>query len=167
MYTIETVKCDITTLEVDAIVNAANSSLLGGGGVDGAIHRAAGPDLLKECRTLGGAKTGEVKVTKAYNLPSKYVFHAVGPIWNGGKEKEEEGLKSCYENALNLCLKENVRSIAFSSISCGIYGFPYERACEISFNTIKNNIVKINSLEKVIFCCFEDKIYNAYQKLIC
>ena len=158
--------CDITKLEVNAIVNAANTSLLGGGGVDGAIHRAAGAQLLEECRTLGGAKTGEAKITGAYRLPSQYVIHAVGPIWRGGTNNEHKLLKSAYLNSLKLALAKGLKTIAFPNISTGVYGFPKEEAAKVVKDAIEefldNNDGK---LEKIIFCIYDEENYMIYRKV--
>lgn len=151
---LEVIVADITTLGVDAIVNAANSSLLGGGGVDGAIHRAAGPDLLAECRKLGGCETGGAKITRGYRLPAKYVIHAVGPVWNGGSHGEDALLASCYSTAIGLCRDNNLTSIAFPAISTGVYRFPADRAAGIAVNTTAKALVSAPSLTRVIFCCF-------------
>ena len=159
-------KGDITKLKVDAIVNAANKSLLGGGGVDGAIHRAAGPQLLEECKTLGGAETGEAKITKGYNLPAKFVIHTVGPVWNGGKYDEDNLLKSCYENSLKLAVENGIETIAFPSISTGVYRFPIERASEIAVKTVKNFVEKNSLLKEVIFCVFSDRDYKVYESVL-
>ncbi len=158
---IEVMKTDITGLEVDAIVNAANTSLLGGGGVDGAIHRAAGPQLLAECRTLNGCKTGEAKITKGYNLKAKYVIHTVGPIWNKGKSKEEIKLRNCYRNSLALAAEYNLKSIAFPAISTGVYKFPYELATKIAVEEVKEYL-KEHPHFRIIFACFDQHIYQAY-----
>ncbi len=160
-HQIEILKTDITGLEVDAIVNAANKSLLGGGGVDGAIHRAAGPDLLEECKTLNGCKTGEAKITKGYNLKAKYVIHTVGPIWNNGKSKEELKLRNCYKNSLALATEYNLKSIAFPAISTGVYKFPYELATKIAVEEV-SEFLKNHTDTKVIFACFDQHIYEAY-----
>src|SRR5690242_4549214 len=151
---IELIRGDITTLSVDAIVNAANSTLLGGGGVDGAIHRAAGPELLAECRTLGGCETGDAKITRGYRLPAKHVIHAVGPVWNGGGQGEDELLASCYARAIELCRANHLASIAFPAISTGIYRFPADRAADIAANTTVEALASAPSLIRVIFCCF-------------
>ena len=162
---VEILKADITTLKVDAIVNAANSSLLGGGGVDGAIHRAAGPGLVQECRLLGGCKTGQAKITRGYNLPARHVIHTVGPVWNGGGQGEPELLASCYRSSLSLAAQNNVKTIAFPAISCGIYGYPVEQACEIATKEIIKFLSNNDSIEKVIFTCFGQDIYQAYVEI--
>jgi len=154
-------KGDITDQEVDAIVNAANTSLLGGGGVDGAIHRAAGPQLLKECRTLGGCPTGEAKMTKGYNLPAKHVIHTVGPIWHGGAEQEDELLASCYRNSFKLARECKFATIAFPSISTGVYSFPVDRAARIALREIAREL-KANPSLRVIVVCFDEHTYQMY-----
>jgi O-acetyl-ADP-ribose deacetylase len=154
---------DITKLQVDAIVNAANTSLLGGGGVDGAIHRAAGPELLAECRTLGGCPTGEARITAGYRLPAKYVIHTVGPIWGGEDRGEQELLASCYRNSLALATKHQVRNIAFPAISCGIYGYPIPDACQIALRETMAYLDTNELPESVTFVCFGREIYDAYQ----
>lgn len=166
MGKIEIIKGDITELRVDAIVNAANKTLLGGGGVDGAIHRAAGRELFEECKTLNGCETGQSKITKGYNLPSKFIIHTVGPVWRGGKNNEEELLKSCYLTSLNLAIKNNIKTIAYPAISCGIYGFPIDKAAKIAFETVKDFISQNDRIEKIIFIDINDKVINEYKKLV-
>jgi O-acetyl-ADP-ribose deacetylase (regulator of RNase III) len=160
------VKTDITTLGVEAIVNAANSSLLGGGGVDGAIHRAAGPELLDECRLLGGCKTGQAKLTKGYRLPAKYVIHAVGPVWNGGDNGERELLASCYRSCFQIAREHELRSLAFPAISCGVYRFPIDLAVEIAMRETVAELSGNDAIEKVIFACFGDEVYVSYQRAL-
>src|SRR6267142_3375731 len=157
---------DITALAVDAIVNAANSSLLGGGGVDGAIHRAAGPGLLDECRKLSGCKTGEAKVTRGYALPARWVIHTVGPVWRGGSHEEDELLASCYRACFKLAAAVGARSIAFPAISTGIYSFPKQRAAQIAVSQVVAALAKNAELAQVIFCCFDDETYRIYSELI-
>lgn len=160
---LKVVQGDITTFEVDAIVNAANTSLLGGGGVDGSIHRAAGPDLLAECQTLGGCPTGQAKITKGYNLSAKHVIHAVGPIWRGGSKGESKLLASCYNTSLKLALEHKLQTIAFPAISCGIYGFPISQAATIAVKETANFLELNESIKEVYLVCFDSNIYEAYQ----
>lgn len=163
---IEVIEDDITTLKVDAIVNAANSLLLGGGGVDGAIHRAAGPELLAECKTLDGCEAGHAKITRGYNLPSRHVIHTVGPVWHGGKHGEDEQLASCYRSCLELAAEHNLRSIAFPAISTGAYGFPFERATRIAIEQTTAFLKNSQIPEKVIFCCFASGDAEIYRKIL-
>jgi len=156
-------KGDITQLRVDAIVNAANSSLLGGGGVDHAIHKAAGPLLLEECKTLGGCATGFAKMTAAYNLPAKYIIHAVGPIWRGGSKGESKLLASCYASSLKIAQENHIKTIAFPAISCGIYGYPVSQAAIIAVKEVANFLEVHPEMEEVFFVCFDETSYNAYQ----
>ena len=161
---IRIIQGDITTLNVDAIVNAANSSLLGGGGVDGAIHRAAGPKLLEECRKLGGCNTGDAKITDGYDLPAKHVIHTVGPVWHGGTHGEEEKLRSCYRTVLRIAEENNIHSIAFPAISTGVYGYPLEKATAVAMTTVKQWLDENSDyFMEVIFCCFSRRAYDVYQ----
>jgi O-acetyl-ADP-ribose deacetylase (regulator of RNase III) len=161
---IEIVEGDITKMEVDAIVNAANTSLLGGGGVDGAIHRAAGPELLAETRTLGGCPTGEARVTKGYKLPARWVIHTVGPIWSGGKKDEDRLLASCYENTLKAAVQIGAATLAFPSISTGAYRFPLERAINIALRETKSFLQADQSIKKVFFVCFGSEVHEKFQR---
>src|SRR5579885_462209 len=160
---IKLLKADITTLRVDAIVNAANTSLLGGGGVDGAIHRAAGPELLDECRTLRGCSTGQAKITRGYRLPAKHVIHTVGPVWHGGRQGEPALLASCYTSSLKLAKENDVKTIAFPAISCGVYGYPVSQAAMIAVKETVTFLEKNPELDSVSFVCFDDDVYEAYQ----
>jgi len=162
---VEMIQADITSLDVDAIANAANSSLLGGGGVDGAIHRAAGPELLDECRTLGGAQTGEAKITRGYRLKAGHVIHAVGPVWHGGDRGEPELLASCYERSLELAKENDLTSIAFPSISTGVYGYPIEKAAKVAQTTVRSWLEQNPQPERVIFCCFAQSDLEVYERV--
>lgn len=160
---LEAIVADITTLRVDAIVNAANTSLLGGGGVDGAIHRAAGPELLAECRALKGCNTGDAKLTRGYRLPARHVIHAVGPVWSGGGRGEDELLASCYRRAIELCRRNGLASLAFPAISTGVYRFPAERAADIAVRTVAETLPASPAVTRVIFCCFSNASAQAHE----
>jgi O-acetyl-ADP-ribose deacetylase (regulator of RNase III) len=162
----EVIEGDVTRQDVDAIVNAANTTLLGGGGVDGAIHRAAGPKLLEECRKLGGCATGDAKITSGYQLPARWVIHTVGPIWHGGRRREDEMLASCYRKSLALAAKNRLKTIAFPCISTGAYGFPIERATRIAVREVKAFLAKNTTVEKVIFVCFLRRDLEVYEKVL-
>lgn len=166
MNRVEVIRADITTLAVDAIVNAANRSLSGGGGVDGAIHRAAGPELLAECRTIGTCATGDAKITRGYRLPAKYVIHAVGPVWDGGDHGEDELLASCYLRALQLADENGLRSIAFSAISCGAYRFPLDRAARIAMGTLARELSSHPSIETVTFALIDPTVEAAFKRAL-
>ena len=163
---IEIVRGDITKLDVDGIVNAANTTLLGGGGVDGAIHRAAGPELLAECRTLGGCESGGAKITRGYRLPARFVIHTVGPIWRGGNHGEPETLANCYRNSLALAAENEVKTAAFPAISCGAYGYPIQEAAQIALKTTREFLATTDKIDKVIFVLWGEDIYEAYRKLL-
>jgi O-acetyl-ADP-ribose deacetylase len=160
------IRADITTLAVDAIVNAANSSLLPGGGVCGAIHRAAGPELQNECRLLGSCQTGDAKLTKGYRLPARYVIHAVGPVWSGGRKGEAERLASCYRRSIELAAANGIASLAFPSISTGIYGYPIEQAAGIAVDTVRESLREFTAIHEVIFCCFSADDLAVYERLL-
>lgn len=166
MARLEVIEADITTLTVDAIVNAANTRLVGGGGVDGAIHRAAGPELLAECRALGGCPTGDARLTRGYRLPAPYVIHAVGPVWSGGRAREAELLASCYRRSLELGAAHGLRSIAFSAISCGVYGYPIDEAASIAVGEVDASLERYPSIELVQFCCFGETVTQAYRRAL-
>jgi len=163
---IDIVRGDITKLDVDGSVNAANTTLLGGGGVDGAIHRAAGPELLAECRTLGGCQPGEAKITRGYRLPARFVIHTVGPIWRGGKHGEPETLANCYQNSLRLAVENGIKTIAFPAISCGAYGYPVQAAAQIALQTTREFLATTDKIDQVIFVLWGDEIYETYRRLL-
>jgi O-acetyl-ADP-ribose deacetylase len=163
---IQIVRSDITKLDIDAIVNAANTTLLGGGGVDGAIHRAAGPELLAECRTLGGCRPGEAKITRGYRLPARFVIHTVGPIWRGGEHDEARTLANCYRNSLQLAVENEIKTIAFPAISCGAYGYPIEEAAHIAFKTTREFLAMTDEIQKLIFVVWGADVYDAYLQIL-
>ncbi|QJR80446.1 O-acetyl-ADP-ribose deacetylase [Alteromonas pelagimontana] len=166
MATIHLQTADITTLHVDAIVNAANSSLLGGGGVDGAIHRAAGPELLEFCKSLNGCTTGDAKITPGFNLPAQFIIHTVGPVWKGGKQNEAQLLSSCYSRCLDLAEENQLSSIAFPAISCGIYGYPTDQACQVALTAIQHRLPQLKSIQDIYLVCFNEELYQQYTHLL-
>jgi O-acetyl-ADP-ribose deacetylase len=163
---IEIVRGDITKLDVDAIVNAANTTLLGGGGVDGAIHRAAGPELLAECRTLGGCRPGEAKMTRGYRLSARFIIHTVGPIWRGGKNDEARTLANCYRSSLQLAVENEIKIVAFPAISCGAYGYPITEAAQIAFKATREILAVSDELQRVIFAVWDEDVYDAYLQIL-
>ncbi len=163
---IDIVRGDITKLEVDAVVNAANTTLLGGGGVDAAIHRAAGSELLAECRTLGGCEAGEAKITRGYHLPARFVIHTVGPIWRGGTYGEPETLANCYRNSFQVAVENGIKTIAFPAISCGAYGYPLQEAAQIAVKTTREFLTAEDKIDKVIFVLWGEEVYEVYSKLL-
>jgi len=163
---IDIVRGDITKLDVDAIVNAANTTLLGGGGVDGTIHRSAGPELLAQCRTLGGCRSGEAKITRGYRLLAHFVIHTVGPVWRGGKQREAETLANCYQSSLQLAVENGIKTIAFPAISCGAYGYPIPDAAQIAVKTTRDFLATEDKIDKVTFVLWGEDIYDAYRQLL-
>jgi O-acetyl-ADP-ribose deacetylase len=163
---IQIVRGDITKLDVDAIVNAANTTLLGGGGVDGAIHRAAGPELLAVCRTLGGCEPGQAKITRGYHLPARFVIHTVGPIWDGGKHAEARTLADCYRNSLQLAVENEIKTIGFPAISCGAYGYPIKEAAHIALKTTREFLAATDEIRNVIFVVWDEDVYDAYRQIL-
>jgi len=165
-FVLRAIQADITTLAVDAIVNAANSSLLGGGGVDGAIHRAAGPDLVHECRLLHGCKVGDAKLTKGYRLPARFIIHTVGPVWRGGDQGEPQLLASCYRRSLQIAAEKGLQSVAFPGISTGIYGYPADAAAIVAVDAVRSGLHEFGSVQEVVFCCFSNSALEVYQGLL-